>query len=243
MTRRAIGMLAFTVGVSFVPGRATGQELQLHYDVRHALDPSNNPRNFPSIVFKHFKPLSFGSFLIKLEGDLAGERENLSKVYVELSQSIRVGSTPFYAHVGYSGGLGLFDGGSGGYTLDNAYLLGAVRPFRWKGGWGSAYIAYKRTNFAKASHDPQLSLYWGRALGPHWSFASTAVGWTQNRNHGDSYTAPLTGKRSALLMENEVWYRVGALFSVGSEVRVSRNVYATDGRLLVYPTLGVRYAF
>jgi hypothetical protein len=33
------------------------------------------------------------------------------------------------------------------------------------------------------------------------------------------------------------------LISVGSEIRISRNVYATDGRLLVYPTVGVRYRF
>jgi hypothetical protein len=34
-----------------------------------------------------------------------------------------------------------------------------------------------------------------------------------------------------------------ANISIGSEIRVSYNVYATDARLLVYPTLGVRYLF
>ena len=74
-------------------------------------------------------------------------------------------------------------------------------------------------------------------------FASTGVFWTQNRNQGDDFTRSLSGKRDAFLIENEFWWRAVGLVSVGSEVRVSRNVYATDGRLLVYPTLGVRYLF
>ena len=67
--------------------------------------------------------------------------------------------------------------------------------------------------------------------------------WTQNQNHGDDFTAGLTGKRASFLVENEMWWRAVGPMSVGSEVRISRNVYAADGRVLVYPTLGVRYLF
>ena len=67
--------------------------------------------------------------------------------------------------------------------------------------------------------------------------------WTQNRNRGDELTATLTGKEGAFLVENEIWWHAFGLVSVGSEVRLSRNVYAPDGRLLVYPTVGVRYLF
>ena len=56
-------------------------------------------------------------------------------------------------------------------------------------------------------------------------------------------TASLDGKEGAFLVENEIWWRAFGLVSVGSEIRVSRNVYATDGRLLLYPTLGIRYLF
>ena len=76
-----------------------------------------------------------------------------------------------------------------------------------------------------------------------WAFASTAVFWSQNRNRGDDYTSGLPGKRRSFLVENELWWRAAKLISVGSEIRVSRNVYASDGRLLVYPTLGLRYQF
>ena len=105
----------------------------------------------------------------------------------------------------------------------------------------SAAKAFERAT--RASHDPQASLYWGRPLGKRVAFASTGVFWTQNRNHGDDFTNGLTGKRGSFLIENEIWWRAVGLVSVGSNVRVSRNVYATDGRLLVYPTIGVRYLF
>jgi hypothetical protein len=67
--------------------------------------------------------------------------------------------------------------------------------------------------------------------------------WTQSKNHGDAWTANLSGKRFSGLVENEIWYKTLANISVGSEIRVSYNVYATDGRVLVYPTIGIRYLF
>lgn len=219
------------------------QDLQLHYDWRHSVDPRNNARDFPALTFKSFKALEFGSFLLKLEANLDGTQHNVSKGYLEVSQTLRFWKAPVYAHLEYTGGLGLFDHASGGYYLENAYLLGAAHPFKWQGGWGNVYVAYKHTNFSRASHDPQASVYWGRSFRERWSFASTGVFWKQNRNHGDDFTANLTGKRASFLIENEMWWRAASLVSIGSEVRISRDVYATDGRLLVYPTVGVRYLF
>src|SRR5215510_9047305 len=89
--------------VSAVPA-ARAQDLQLHYDWRHAVDPQNNPRNFPSLTFKSFKGLAFGSFLIKLEGDFDGSRHNLSKVYFEVSQTLRFWKPAIYVHLEYTGG-------------------------------------------------------------------------------------------------------------------------------------------
>jgi hypothetical protein len=123
------------------------------------------------------------------------------------------------------------------------YLAGAAYPFQWQGSWANVSLAYKHTNFRRPSHDAQATLYWGRAFRERGAFASTGVFWTQNRNHGDDYTASLTGKRRSFLIENELWWRAVGLVSVGTEVRISRDVYATDGRLLVYPTVGMRYLF
>ena len=238
-------VLSLLLGCALTLGPRVGdaQELQLHYDWRHATDPRNNARNFPSITFKAFKALAFGSFLLKLEADLDGSRHNVSKGYMEISQTLRFWSAPIYVLGEYSGGLGLFDGGGGGYYLANAYHVGAAYPFKLGGGFGNASLAYRYANLSPASHDPQASLYWGRTFGERWAFASTGVLWSQNQNRGDEPTRGLTGKRGSLLVENELWWRAAGLVSVGSNVRVSRNVYATDGRLLVYPTLGIRYRF
>ena len=243
MTKRLLPLILLGLAATANARVATAQDLQLHYDWRHSVDPRNNARNFPALTFKTFKALEFGSFLLKLEANLDGRQNNVSKGYLEVSQTLRFWKAPVYILGEYTGGLGLFDDASGGYYLANAYIVGAAHPFRWNGGFANVSLGYKRTNFPRASQDPHASIYWGRSLGKRWAFASTGVFWTQNRNHGDDFTAGLTGKRGSFLIENELWWRAVGLVSVGSNVRVSRNVYATDGRLLVYPTAGVRYLF
>jgi hypothetical protein len=243
MTKRLNWLLLLGCASTMIARAAPAQELQLHYDWRHTVDPRNNARDFPTLTFKSFKALEFGSFLLKLEANLDGTQHNVSQSYLEVSQTVRFWKAPVYALGEYSGGLGLFGGGSGGFYIANAYHLGVAYPFKLQGGWASAAVAYKHTNFTRASHDPQATLYWGRPFGARWTFASTGVFWTQNRDTGDELTASLRGKQGAFLMENEMWWRAVGLVSVGSEVRVSRNVYANDGRVLVYPTLGLRYLF
>src|ERR1700736_6629708 len=68
---------------------AKAQEVQLHYDWRHSVDPRNNARNFPALTFKDFKSMEFGSFLIKVEADFNGSRNNVSKFYSEISQTLK----------------------------------------------------------------------------------------------------------------------------------------------------------
>jgi len=244
MTTRLFRLLLLGFAAATATARvAPAQDLQLHYDWRHTVDPRNNARNFPALTFKTFKALEFGSFLLKLEANLDGSQHNVSKGYLEVSQTLRFWKTPVYVLGEYTGGLGLFDRASGGFYIPNAYLVGAAYPFKLNGSWASASLAYKHSNFTQPSHDPQATLYWGRPLGRRWAFATTGVFWTQNRNRGDEFTAALTGKEGAFLVENEIWWHAFGLVSVGSEVRLSRNVYANDGRLLAYPTLGVRYLF
>jgi hypothetical protein len=243
MTNRLFRLLLLGCVATATARVAQAQDLQLHYDWRHTVDPRNNARDFPTLTFKSFKALEFGSFLLKLEANLDGAQHNVSQGYLEVSQTLRFWKAPVYALGEYTGGLGLFDGASGGFYIANAYLVGVAYPFRMNGSWASASVAYKHTNFSRASHDPQATLYWGRPLGKRWAFASTGVFWTQNRNRGDEFTARLEGKEGAFLVENEIWWRAFGLVWVGSEIRVSRNVYTTDGRLLLYPTAGVRYLF
>lgn len=243
MTKRILWLLLLVSAATPRARVVHAQELQLHYDWRHTVDPRNNARDFPALTFKTFKALGFGSFLLKLEADLNGTQHNVSKGYFEVSQTLRFWNAPVFALGEFTGGLGVFDGGSGGYYIESAYLAGAAYPFQWQGGFANVSLAYKHTNFPQASRDAQATLYWGRPFRQRWAFASTGVFSTQNRNHGDEFTAGMTGKRWPFLIENELWWRAVGLVWLGSEVRISRDVYATDGRFLIYPTLGIRYLF
>ena len=113
--------------------------------------------------------------------------------------------------------------------------MGAAYPFKWNGGWANVSLGYKHTNFPRASRTRKrasIGVVPRQALGVRLDRRVLDA----DRNHGDDFTAALTGKRGSFLVENEAWWRAVGLVSVGSNVRVSRNVYATDGRLLVYPT-------
>jgi len=72
------------------------QNLQLHYDLRHTIDPAHNSRNFPTIYFEYFKSqndttsfIKTGSFFLKAEDDLQGDGGNIGKAFIQTSQSFR----------------------------------------------------------------------------------------------------------------------------------------------------------
>jgi hypothetical protein len=218
------------------------------YDFRHTTDPKDNPNNFPVIELKAFIPQSFGSFLLKEEIDLNGQNHNSSKIYTELSQSIKLGNLtmrgqPLFAHVGYSGGLGLFANATGGFYVQNTYIAGLEYPFVAHGAFCNVYLALRHTNFARPSNDPMLSLYAGRNfLHDRLLVANSLEAWTTANDHGDPAGSPRTGRVTSWLLESEIWYSVAKSFSVGSFIRTSRNVYSLSDRWLLFPSVGVRYA-
>src|SRR6478672_6372938 len=145
MTNRLCWLLLLACASTTTARSAPAQELQLHYDWRHTVDPRNNARDFPALTFKSFKALEFGSFLLKLEANLDGTQHNVSQGYLEVSQTVRFWKAPVYALGEYSGGLGLFGGGSGGFYIANGYHVGVSYSFQMKGGWATAVVAYKHT--------------------------------------------------------------------------------------------------
>ncbi|MDB5134712.1 MAG: hypothetical protein JWP37_1315 [Mucilaginibacter sp.] len=104
-------------------------------------------------------------FSLKTESDLNGSNNNIGKFYTQLSQSFRFWKLKVYAQVQYSGGLGIAEPGSYAYYITNAFSLGAVYPFRWKGAWFSTSLSYNYNNFKKPSHDLLYSLYWAGVFG------------------------------------------------------------------------------
>jgi len=233
------GILTLAVAIA-----ARAQSVALLYDLRHTTDSANNPRNFTEVEFKYFKALSFGPFLMKEEIDLNGANDNASKIYTQLSQGIALGSTSVNLHLGYSGGLGLFDNATGGYYLQNCYELGLEHPFSWGTAFGNAYAALRYTNAQRPSYDPMLVVYLGRFFSNYKILGSVDLEvWTTNRNLGDPWNSNLSGKTVSCLIEAEFWVKIRGKLSAGTLTRITYNVYANSNRWLVYPTIGLKYDF
>jgi len=224
---------------------ASAQTLQLHYDLRHTLDPSHNPTNFPTIYFEYFKSKdTLGSFLLKMESDLNGANHNTGKFYMQVSQSVKFWKPKIYMQLQYSGGMGIAEPGSYGYYITNAFSAGAVYPFQWKGAWFSTSLSYTYNAFKKPSHDFLYTLYWGRGF---WNYKFEFSGdinlYTQNKNLGDAYTSNLRGKRLSFFGEPQVWFKIHNGFVLGSKVNMYYHVLTNQDLLQVYPTIAARFKF
>jgi hypothetical protein len=248
----------------------SAQELQLHYDPRHTLDPSHNAHNYPSLFFQFFrnqdsgkapkktlylseKRVTFsrrhvfrisikpGSFLLQAKADFQGASHNISQAYIQVSQSFRCWKPPIFLSLQYSGGLGVTEPKQYSYYLNNAFSLGLSYPFQWKGAWLSAVLNYKYIPYAKPTHDPLFTLYWWSGYF-HYKveFAGDFSTWTENKDHGDIYTAGQRGKRFFFFAEPQLWYNVNKIFSLGTRINMYYHVNTPDDRFQVYPTAAVR---
>jgi hypothetical protein len=227
---------------------ATGfsQNLQVHYDFRHSLDPKLNPVNFPTFTFEYFKnidTLETGSFLFKIQADMKGKDRNMGQIFTQLSQTLRFWKPKVYLSITYTGGLGVTPD-SYGFYLNNSFGLGVSYPFQWKGAFLSASVSYRLNIYEKLSHDPQIIFYFGKGLFNYkiW-VAGSIVSWTENRNQGIDYTKDLKGKKFAFFGDPQIWFKVKNGFSVGSRINLYYHLLSNDNRLLVYPTIGTKYQF
>ena len=226
----------------------SAQELQLHYDPRHTLDPSHNAHNYPSLFFQYFKNqdsgksfIKPGSFLLQAKADFQGAGHNISQAYIQVSQSIRCWKPPVFLSLQYSGGLGITEPKQYSYYINNTFSIGLAYPFQWKGAWLSAVLNYKYILYAKPTHDPLFTLYWWSGYF-HYKveFAGDFSVWTENKDHGDVYTAGHRGKRFFFFAEPQLWYNIDKTFSLGTRIDMYYHINTPDDRFQVYPTAAVR---
>jgi hypothetical protein len=226
--------------------RVNAQNLQFHYDFRHTLDPANNSRNFPFFSFEYFRQLDTvgtGSFLIKVQGDLRGQRSNMGQVFMQLSQSIKFWQPPWYLYLSYSGGLGV-NPDAFGFYIANSYGAGFSHPFQWRGAFLSLAFSFRYNAFERPSYDPQLTFYFGKGFFNYKIFvAGSFVCWTQNRDLGMDFTRELSGKKLAFFGDPQVWVKIYGGISAGSRVNVFYNVISDKNSILFYPTIGLKYQF
>ena len=221
----------------------SSQNLQLHYDVRHSIDPSRNPKNYPTLYYEYFKGQDSGSFLLKVQTDFTGEMNNVGQFYTQISRLFRFWEPKIYAQAEYSGGVGVADPGQFGYYISNTFSAGAAYPFQWRGGYFSASLSYSYTAFKRPSQDPLFSFYWWEGLfNYHAEFAGDFEAWTQNRDHGDGFALG-GGKIFFVYGQPQLWLKLTESFFVGTKVNIYYHLLTQENLLQVYPTIAVRYKF
>ncbi|HEY1870632.1 MAG TPA: DUF5020 family protein [Chitinophagaceae bacterium] len=225
------------------------QQLQLHYDLRRAIAPKYNAKNFTTLYFEYFKSqdsgkafIKPGSFLFKMQADFAGDQNNLGKFYMQVSQSFRFWQPKIFLSLQYSGGMGITEPKQYSYYINNAFSAGVEDPFKWGNTYLSSVLYYKYVPYKKPSNDFLYTLYWWKGL---WNYKAEFSGdfsvWTENKNHGDDLTKDLHGKRFYFFAEPQYWHRLVKNFYVGTKVNMYYHVYTTENLLQVYPTIAVKY--
>ncbi len=235
-------VLLFIFSAANLVGQA--QQLQLHYDLRHSLDPATTRWNFASLTYEYFKGNdSTGSFLLKMQTDFSGEHNNVGQLFLQVSKNIRYWQPKVELALTYSGGLGVAPP-SYGYYLTNSFGVGIAYPFQWRSAWFSTMVVYRFNAFVRPSHDVQFTFYFGKGFFNYriW-VAGSLVGWSENRNQGTDLTTGLTGKKVAFFGDPQCWVKIGKQVSVGSRINVYYHTLTTENRLQVYPTLALRNQF
>jgi hypothetical protein len=220
-------------------GSANGQNLQLHYDLRH---------HYNTLYFEYFKTrdsgqslIKPGNFLIKTEADLLGAGNNIGKFYLQVSQSFRAWKPKIFLQLQYSGGAGITEPKQYSYYLTNTFQAGAEIPFHWMNAWFSSILDYKYVAYTHATNDPIYTFYWWKGL-LHYKLelAGDFSIWTENKNHGDASTEGQTGKRFFFFAEPQVWFNLSKSIAIGSKVNLYYHVNTPDNDLQAYPTIAVK---
>jgi Domain of unknown function (DUF5020) len=238
-------MVLFLCLVNFF---AFSQTLQLHYDVRHTVDPKRNAHNFPTLYFEYFKNqdsgksfIKAGSVLLKTQADFTGAKNNIGKFYFQVSQSFRFWNPKIFISLQYSGGLGVTEPKQYSYYILNTYSAGLSYPFKWGNAYLTSVLDYKYVTYDTPSNDFLYTLYWWKGL---WNYKAELSGdfsiWTENKNHGDDYTKDSSGKRFSFFAEPQFWYNINKVLALGTKVTVNYHVLTIDDVFQVYPTLGIK---
>jgi hypothetical protein len=223
-----------------------GQELQLHYDFRHSVDPKLNDKNFSWINFKYFKKidtLGTGDFLFEVQTFLNGKDKNIGQAFIQAAQNIKFWKPKVYLYLYYSGGLGATPT-SFGYYIANSYSVGVTYPLTYAKTWLSFSLLYRYSALANPSHDPQMNIYIGGALMNYrLMYSSTFVIWAPDRDNGFPDNIGKSGKMVSFFADPQLWYSLGKGLSIGSRVSLFYHVLNDENRMMAYPTIGIKKNF
>lgn len=212
------------------------QNLQLHFDPRHALHGDKvSDKNYFTTTFEMFKPDKWGSTFMFVDLDFNQSKGNIGLAYMEIARAIKIGNSPIMAHVEFNGGLASWG------TIPNAYLGGAAFNKNFGSVNIGTYVAYKYHAFARVSNDVQWTVTWGTNLFNNKVTLSGFLDlWTENKDR--SKAKAISGKKVVLLTEPQVWYNISPNLSLGSEIEISNNFLPVN-KTIVNPTLAAKWNF
>lgn len=219
----------------------------MHYDARHTFDPGRNAKNYPTVYFEYFKPADTslmaksGSFLLKVQADFAGEQTNIGKYFMQISQEVRFWKPKVYLNLQYNGGLGVTSPRQYSYYILNTYSAGVSYPFKLGSTYLSGVLNFRHVPYAKASNDAMFTLYFYKGiLNYRAELAGDFSIWTENKNHGDDFTAGDQGKRFFFFAEPQFWYNLNRSIAFGTKVNTHYHVLTNENVLQVYPTAAIK---
>lgn len=231
------GLLSFALFV--LAFSVYAQNIQLHFDPRHALHNDDFSRNYFTTTFEMFKPDKWGSTFMFVDLDFNKSRGNIGLAYLEIARDIKLGKSPIMAHVEFNGGLASWG------SIPNAYLAGGSYATNLGGVNLSTYLAYKYHAFERVSNDVQWTVTWGVNLCNNKVTLSGFLDiWTENKDR--SHAKLKSGKKIVLLTEPQFWYNVNSNLAFGTEIEISSN-FLPDAqkkdKAFVNPTIAAKWNF
>ena len=217
------------------------QNLQLHFDPRHALHGDKvSEKNYFTTTFEMFKPDKWGSTFMFVDLDFNQSRGNIGTMYLEIARDLKLGKSPIMAHVEFNGGVG--NAKNFGFSIANAYLAGASYGTNINGLVLGTYLVYKYNAFERVSNDVQWTVTWGVDLfNNKFRVCGFLDLWTQDKNtvHG----VDRDGKRIVLLTEPQFWYNVSSNLALGTEIEISNNFITGTNKVYMNPTIAAKWNF
>ena len=225
--------------VLFAVATVQAQNLQVHYDF-------GKTRKLVTSTVEMFKPDKWGStfFFIDMNYD-ADNGKTISLAYWEIARGIKLGKSPFAAHIEYNGGFGQFNTGTGygAFAINDAWLAGMDYNYNnadfTKG--ISFQVLYKYIK-DKSDASFQLTTVWYmHMLNKKLTFDGFADFWAEDNTFiNDDETISET--KFVFLTEPQIWYNITENLSFGSEVEISSNFSGNKG-FMVNPTLAGKWKF
>lgn len=201
----------------------SAQNFQLHRDFE---------RDHFTTTFEMFKMDKYGNTFTFIDFDY-NAKSGISQGYYEIARVIKTDKMPIGIHVEYNGGLGTYDingVGQMGYTINNAWILGA-NISKGNAKWGySAYAGYKAIKNADSGNLQVTGTWYVNLIENKLTFSGFADVWTENG---------LTEK-TVFLSEPQLWYHLNKSFSIGGEIEFSNN-FAGSLEFKTRPTLGIKW--